>query len=99
MGGSSEVQKPLSKVVSSHGKVSDLATQNERGKKPRIEIDGQLVGRIIGNLVEIMDEVVSEEATPQTVHAACACADKIAKFLRLELDTKKLNAQIDGDVV
>lgn len=41
-------------------------------------------------LYELMTTVVSQEVTPSTVHAACACASEIHKILKLNLDMKRI---------
>jgi hypothetical protein len=45
---------------------------------------------VIQTLERLMTEVTKEEATSQTVNAACNCAARIADLLRIHLDAKRL---------
>ena len=45
---------------------------------------------VIDNLSGLMTKVTKESCTPETVNAACNCANEITKILRLHLDAAKL---------
>ena len=45
---------------------------------------------VVTTLESLMNKVTSEEVSPDTVNAACNCADKIVDILRLHLDVERL---------
>lgn len=46
--------------------------------------------RVVTTLEGLMTRVTNENVTPDTVNAACNCADKIVDILRLHLDVERL---------
>lgn len=46
--------------------------------------------RVVATLEGLMERVTQEMVTPETVNAACNCADKIVDILRLHLDVERL---------
>jgi hypothetical protein len=45
---------------------------------------------VVTTLEGLMNRVTNDEVTPDTVNAACNCADKIVDILRLHLDVERL---------
>lgn len=45
---------------------------------------------VVTTLEGLMKDVTKEKCTPETVNAACNCADKITALLRLHLDVERL---------
>lgn len=45
---------------------------------------------VVQTLEDLMTEVTKKNVTPETVNAACNCADKIVDILRLHLDVERL---------
>ena len=54
--------------------------------------------RVVGTLESLMTQVTSNDCTPETVNAACNCADKITDILRLHLDVERLKARMNPKV-
>lgn len=46
--------------------------------------------KVVTTLEGLMTSVTKEQVTPDTVNAACNCADKIVDILRLHLDVERL---------
>lgn len=46
--------------------------------------------KVVKTLESLMDRVTESACTPETVNAACNCADKITDILRLHLDVQRL---------
>jgi len=51
--------------------------------------------RVVTTLEGLMQKVTSKDCTPETVNAACNCADKITDILRLHLDVERLKSRIN----
>jgi len=47
--------------------------------------------KVVNTLEGLMRRVTKEEVTPDTVNAACNCADKITDMLRLHLEVERLH--------
>jgi len=52
--------------------------------------------KAVSTLENLMTRVTGDNCTPETVNAACNCADKIVQFLRLHLDVERLRARTMG---
>lgn len=50
--------------------------------------------RVVTTLEGLMTRVTQEVVTPETVNAACNCADKIVDIMRLHLDVERLQAKV-----
>lgn len=48
---------------------------------------------VVQTLEGLMTEVTKKNVTPETVNAACNCADKIVDILRLHLDVERLRTR------
>lgn len=48
---------------------------------------------VVNTLEGLMTQVTSNNVTPETVNAACNCADKIVDILRLHLDVERLRTR------
>lgn len=46
--------------------------------------------RVVSTLEGLMTRVTEKDVSPETVNAACNCADKITDILRLHLDVERL---------
>lgn len=46
--------------------------------------------RVVTTLEGLMTKVTEKDVSPDTVNAACNCADKIVDILRLHLDVERL---------
>jgi hypothetical protein len=46
--------------------------------------------KVVVTLENLMTKVTEANCTPETVNAACNCADKITDILRLHLDVERL---------
>jgi len=51
---------------------------------------------VVKTLEGLMTRVTAKEVTPDTVNAACNCADKIVDVLRLHLDVERLRTRTAG---
>ena len=49
---------------------------------------------VVNTLEGLMTRVTDNNVTPDTVNAACNCADKIVDFLRLHLDVERLRSKM-----
>lgn len=49
--------------------------------------------KLVDKLESLMDGVTKDKITPDTVNAACMCADKAIQLLRLNLDAHKYFAE------
>lgn len=47
---------------------------------------------VVKTLENLMIRVTENECTPDTVNAACNCAEKVTDILRLHLDVEKLKS-------
>ncbi len=47
--------------------------------------------KVVKTLESLMNRVTQEEVTPDTVNAACNCADKITDMLKLHLEVERLH--------
>lgn len=50
--------------------------------------------RVVTTLEGLMTQVTKDKVTPDTVNAACNCADKIVDILRLHLDVERLRTKM-----
>lgn len=50
--------------------------------------------RVVTTLEGLMTKVTDNNVTPETVNAACNCADKIVDILRLHLDVERLKTKM-----
>lgn len=50
--------------------------------------------RVVKTLEGLMNRVTDDKCTPETVNAACNCADKITDILRLHLDVERLKKKM-----
>jgi len=50
--------------------------------------------RVVTTLEGLMTRVTDQNVTPDTVNAACNCADKIVDILRLHLDVERLKGKM-----
>lgn len=46
--------------------------------------------KVVTTLENLMNRVTANEVTPETVNAACNCADKITDMLKLHLEVERL---------
>ena len=53
--------------------------------------------RVVTTLEGLMTRVTDNNVTPDTVNAACNCADKIVDILRLHLDVERLKRKPGRD--
>ena len=49
--------------------------------------------KVVRTLESLMTRVTKEEVTPDTVNAACNCADKITDMLKLHLEVERLQVK------
>lgn len=47
--------------------------------------------KVVTTLENLMNRVTATEVTPETVNAACNCADKITDMLKLHLEVERLH--------
>lgn len=52
---------------------------------------------VVTTLEGLMNRVTNDDVTPDTVNAACNCADKIVDILRLHLDVERLKRRSAKD--
>jgi len=50
--------------------------------------------KVVTTLEGLMTRVTDDNVTPDTVNAACNCADKIVDILRLHLDVERLKSKM-----
>ena len=50
--------------------------------------------KVVKTLEGLMTSVTDRNVTPDTVNAACNCADKIVDILRLHLDVERLRKKM-----
>ena len=50
--------------------------------------------KVVNTLEGLMTQVTDKNVTPDTVNAACNCADKIVDILRLHLDVERLRTKM-----
>jgi len=50
--------------------------------------------KVVNTLEGLMTRVTQEKITPDSVNAACNCADKIVDILRLHLDVQRLKVKM-----
>jgi hypothetical protein len=50
--------------------------------------------RVVTTLEGLMTQVTQRDVSPDTVNAACNCADKIVDILRLHLDVERLRKRM-----
>lgn len=50
---------------------------------------------VVKTLEGLMTRVTKDDCTPDTVNAACNCADKITDILKLHLEVEKLKMKTD----
>ena len=50
--------------------------------------------KVVTTLEGLMNRVTETNCTPETVNAACNCADKITDILRLHLDVERLKTKM-----
>lgn len=50
--------------------------------------------KVVNTLENLMTNVTKKDVSPDTVNAACNCADKIVDILRLHLDVERLRRKI-----
>ena len=63
-------------------------------KKNEVSVQGQFsVKDIVTDLKGMMNKVTTKECTPNTVNAACNCADKITNLLKLQLEYERMQKQ------
>lgn len=46
--------------------------------------------KVVTTLENLMNRVTAKDVTPDTVNAACNCADKITDLLKLHLEVERL---------
>lgn len=46
--------------------------------------------KVVTTLESLMNRVTADQVTPDTVNAACNCADKITDLLKLHLEVERL---------
>lgn len=51
--------------------------------------------KVVSTLEKLMEDVTKNTCTPETVNAACNCADKITEILRLHLDVERLKRRFN----
>jgi hypothetical protein len=51
--------------------------------------------KVVKTLESLMTRVTDQNISPESVHAACNCADKIVDILRLHLDVERLKRKTD----
>lgn len=51
--------------------------------------------KVVSTLEGLMTKVTDQQVTPDTVNAACNCADKIVDILRLHLDVERLKTRMN----
>ena len=61
------------------------------GLAPRETFDTR---KVVTTLEGLMTRVTEQNVTPDTVNAACNCADKIVDILRLHLDVERLKTKM-----
>lgn len=49
---------------------------------------------VVNTLEGLMNRVTEHEVSPNTVNAACNCADKIVDIMRLHLDVERLRTKM-----
>lgn len=52
--------------------------------------------KVVTTLEGLMTRVTDKDVTPDTVNAACNCADKIVDILRLHLDVERLKRKVSS---
>ena len=50
--------------------------------------------KVVTTLEGLMTKVTDKDISPDTVNAACNCADKIVDILRLHLDVERLRLKV-----
>lgn len=48
---------------------------------------------VVKKLETLMTDVTREQATPETVNAACNCAGRITEILRIHLEVERMKAK------
>lgn len=76
-----------------------MSTKSIAKAKPnKPNIQGQFdTKNVVQKLEDLMDGVTADDITPETVNAACNCADKITDILRLHLDYDRLRSRFPND--
>jgi len=72
------------------GNIQPLALKKPSENLEKAEsAQGSLSVSVVKQLVQLMENVVKKEVTPQTVNAACNCANAIHKMILLNLSLAK----------
>lgn len=94
MGGLSKVhnERGDETALSNNGKVSGLVTRNTESPVQGQTNSGLFNTKsVIQTLEGLMKQVTAEDCTPDTVNAACNCADKITQLLRVHIEYEKIS--------
>ena len=83
------MKKEQSQHESTEGKTQDLESKGSLQKQGGPVTSKNLSVSLGIKLMSLIDEVTDQNVNPQTVRAACDCANEIHKILRLNYDIKR----------
>jgi len=74
--------------------MSNKVTKIEQRNPAVVDAETFDTKRVVKTLEGLMNRVTDQDCTPDTVNAACNCADKITDILRLHLDVERLKRKM-----
>jgi len=74
--------------------MSNKVTKVEQRNPAVVDAETFDTKRVVKTLEGLMNRVTDQDCTPDTVNAACNCADKITDILRLHLDVERLKRKM-----
>jgi len=74
--------------------MNNKLTKIEAGKPAAVDTEIFDTRRVVKTLEGLMTRVTEKDCSPDTVNAACNCADKITDILRLHLDVERLKRKM-----
>lgn len=68
-------------------RIKDVEIQQSTDTNPLI------TSRVVNTLADLMDKITAGEISPETVNAACNCAEKMTDIFKFHLDFEKFKAK------
>lgn len=68
-------------------RIKDVGSQQITDSNPLI------TSRVVNTLADLMDKITTGEVTPETVNAACNCAEKMTDIFKFHLEFEKFKAK------
>lgn len=70
-------------------KTQHLVSGQKLQKQEDLVTSENLPRNVSMQLFELMKQIVQDEISPKTVHAACACASEISKILKINNEMRR----------